>query len=321
MGKKRGGDVQAICTDRKRRYQCYYCGAESKDEVALIQHQGAKHFACPFCEVGTYGRLCQSLSGLVSHVRRSHRKDLEKVPGAMEGRESILVEVYGMSGIPPEILAEMEPPEPEEPAPAPPEDPAPPVPEKSPPEERLSSIMGVRPPPSLALLPLVPPLKAKATVTPEPGTTLGSLLTGATTAVRINEAIEKAASAGEAEGMSKALLAAVATNSPSSSGDADQIIEAVLRAAKASKDNEAAQAAPPPAEPQAPPPEPPPEPPEEKPREERHQEEKPRDEGSRDEKARDASPGARDGAGGHGSSEPQEENRLALIPASTKDRR
>lgn len=47
-----------------------------------------------------------SLSGLVSHVRRSHRQELKEVPGAIEGRTSLSVEVSAMNGIPQEALDE-----------------------------------------------------------------------------------------------------------------------------------------------------------------------------------------------------------------------
>merc|ERR1719433_2184365 len=109
MGKKRvhaqqSGETEARPPPGKSPFWCYYCGYEAKDETTLIQHQAAKHFACPFCDVGAFGRLCQSLSGLIAHARRSHRKDLEKVPGAMKGRESTEVDVYGMSGIPQDAL-------------------------------------------------------------------------------------------------------------------------------------------------------------------------------------------------------------------------
>lgn len=63
-----------------------------------------KHFRCPHCDPHAPGVHCQSVSGLVSHIRRSHQKELERVPGAIEGRTDPKVDVYGMMGIPEELL-------------------------------------------------------------------------------------------------------------------------------------------------------------------------------------------------------------------------
>jgi len=102
MGKKRalGAGTSATSLERTSQYWCYYCGVEAKDEGSLIRHQTSKHFRCPLCEPRSAGGHCISLAGLFSHVRRSHGKELDKVPGAIEGRENPRVEVYGMTGIP-----------------------------------------------------------------------------------------------------------------------------------------------------------------------------------------------------------------------------
>mmetsp|Transcript_122395 Transcript_122395/g.193881 ORF Transcript_122395/g.193881 Transcript_122395/m.193881 type:complete len:507 (-) Transcript_122395:53-1573(-) len=103
MGKKRNiGSVGASDGGpvRSSRWWCYYCDAEARDESALITHQLAKHFRCPFCDPRSAGGFCQGMAGLFSHVRRSHAKELTEVPNAIEGRKDTKVEVYGMTGIP-----------------------------------------------------------------------------------------------------------------------------------------------------------------------------------------------------------------------------
>lgn len=255
-----GVDGNAV-PGRKSAYWCYYCGSEAKDEVALIQHQAAKHFACPYCDVGAFGRLCQSLPGLVSHVRRSHRKDLDKVPGALEDRQSVKVSVFGMSGIPAEFLennVEAEPVDLEAP-PAPPPAPAPPVPALPPAPAPAPPLPAV---PQLPLLdntfaallanvtkpPLVAPTPPSAPPPPPPppkSMSVNPLSLLANPAERdiISQAIGGAAASGRLDDcVTKALLAAAATNHAASMGDTARIIQAVLKAATASN----AEAEPPP---------------------------------------------------------------------------
>lgn len=104
MGKKRlhgaDGGGEAAGKTQTRKCWCYYCGQEAKDDIALIRHQAAKHFRCPSCDPKFSGGHCQSLSGLITHMRRSHNEELKRIPGASEGREDPRVEVYGMEGIP-----------------------------------------------------------------------------------------------------------------------------------------------------------------------------------------------------------------------------
>jgi len=106
MGKKRALDQYNQPTNVKLppQYWCYYCDTRHEDEYKLIQHQRSKHFLCRLCDPKAYGRNCLSLSGLVSHVRRSHRTELTEVPGAIEGRTSLDVEVSAMNGIPDDAL-------------------------------------------------------------------------------------------------------------------------------------------------------------------------------------------------------------------------
>jgi len=105
MGKRTGGGGPAAAKVKgPPRWWCYYCDTRHEGELQLIQHQRHKHFLCRLCDPKSYGRNCLSLSGLISHVRRSHRQEITEVPGAIEGRRSTDVEVSGMNGIPDQAL-------------------------------------------------------------------------------------------------------------------------------------------------------------------------------------------------------------------------
>ena len=69
------------------------------DEVTLIQHQKAKHFQCAFC----YKKMT-TVGALAIHALQVHKEALRKVPNAREGRDSIDVQVYGMEGVPDDLL-------------------------------------------------------------------------------------------------------------------------------------------------------------------------------------------------------------------------
>lgn len=72
-----------------------YCNREFEDEKILIQHQKAKHFKCPTCNKKLF-----TGPGLVVHCMQVHKETIDKIPGAIPGRDSTDVEVYGMEGIP-----------------------------------------------------------------------------------------------------------------------------------------------------------------------------------------------------------------------------
>ncbi|CAK0908914.1 unnamed protein product [Prorocentrum cordatum] len=100
MGKKRtaAGDDLALGGHRSQ-WWCYYCNTETKDEESLVRHQQSKHFRCTLCGPASPFKFCQSVSGLLAHVRRSHKMELTKVPGAVEGRDDVKVDVFAMRGI------------------------------------------------------------------------------------------------------------------------------------------------------------------------------------------------------------------------------
>eukprot|EP00929_Paragymnodinium_shiwhaense_P005234 TRINITY_DN106919_c0_g1_i1.p1 TRINITY_DN106919_c0_g1~~TRINITY_DN106919_c0_g1_i1.p1 ORF type:complete len:260 (+),score=65.12 TRINITY_DN106919_c0_g1_i1:97-876(+) len=109
MGKKRGlaTTPPSDGSDAKKKkpdFWCWYCNYEAKNEEALIRHQQARHYRCQFCEHKSSGGHCLSLPGLVVHARRVHGQEVKKVPNAIEGRDSLSVELYGMHGIPEEDL-------------------------------------------------------------------------------------------------------------------------------------------------------------------------------------------------------------------------
>ena len=89
-------------TDLDERVTCYYCDKEYANETTLINHQKNVHFKCEECH-----RKVSGVTGLQVHCQTVHRSELERIPGAIEGRESIDVEVYGMAGVPRGFLDEM----------------------------------------------------------------------------------------------------------------------------------------------------------------------------------------------------------------------
>ncbi|KAE9613870.1 hypothetical protein Lal_00015998 [Lupinus albus] len=79
---------------------CYYCDREFDDEKILVQHQKAKHFKCHVCH-----KKLSTAGGMTIHVLQVHKESVTKVPNAKPERESTDIEIYGMQGIPPDVLA------------------------------------------------------------------------------------------------------------------------------------------------------------------------------------------------------------------------
>lgn len=77
------------------RCTCYYCDKEYANETTLINHQKNVHFKCEECHKKVSG-----VTGLDIHCKTVHRTALDKIPGAIEGRDSVDIEVYGMAGSP-----------------------------------------------------------------------------------------------------------------------------------------------------------------------------------------------------------------------------
>ncbi|XP_038678839.1 protein SUPPRESSOR OF FRI 4-like, partial [Tripterygium wilfordii] len=79
---------------------CYYCDCEFDDEKILVQHQKAKHFKGHVCH-----KKLSTASGIAIHVLQVHIENITKVPNAKPGRESTEIDIYGMQGIPQDVLA------------------------------------------------------------------------------------------------------------------------------------------------------------------------------------------------------------------------
>ncbi|KAG8057757.1 hypothetical protein GUJ93_ZPchr0002g23154 [Zizania palustris] len=91
MGKKK---------KRVEKVFCYYCDREFDDEKILVQHQKAKHFKCHVCH-----KKLSTAGGMAIHVLQVHKESVTKVPNAKPERESTEIEIFGMQGIPPDVLA------------------------------------------------------------------------------------------------------------------------------------------------------------------------------------------------------------------------
>ncbi|KAI9851577.1 MAG: hypothetical protein M1838_003288 [Thelocarpon superellum] len=98
MGKKKRGhpDVEEILA----RPWCYYCERDFDDLKILISHQKAKHFKCERC-----GRRLNTAGGLSVHMNQVHKETLTTVENALPNRSNLDVEIFGMEGIPEDVVA------------------------------------------------------------------------------------------------------------------------------------------------------------------------------------------------------------------------
>ncbi|KAJ6264587.1 hypothetical protein Dda_0736 [Drechslerella dactyloides] len=78
---------------------CYYCERDFDDVKILHSHQKAKHFKCERCR-----KPLNTAGGLAVHMTQVHKETLKEVKNAIPGRESTDVEIFGMEGIPEDIL-------------------------------------------------------------------------------------------------------------------------------------------------------------------------------------------------------------------------
>ncbi|OAA69142.1 Zinc finger, C2H2-like protein [Cordyceps fumosorosea ARSEF 2679] len=97
MGKKRRGhpDVEELLA----RPWCYYCERDFEDLKLLISHQKAKHFKCERC-----GRRLNTAGGLSVHMNQVHKETVNQVENALPNRQGLEVEIFGMEGVPQEVL-------------------------------------------------------------------------------------------------------------------------------------------------------------------------------------------------------------------------
>jgi hypothetical protein len=96
---------------------CYYCERDFDDLKILINHQKAKHFKCERCgrRLNTAGgKSCQSFdkacadisTGLSVHMSQVHKETLTAVDNALPNRAGLDVELFGMEGIPEDVVAQ-----------------------------------------------------------------------------------------------------------------------------------------------------------------------------------------------------------------------
>jgi len=85
--------------DLLERAWCYYCEKDFDDLKILIDHQKAKHFRCSHCP-----RRLNTIGGLSVHVTQVHKDSISEVANALPNRKSVDIEIFGMEGIPEEIL-------------------------------------------------------------------------------------------------------------------------------------------------------------------------------------------------------------------------
>ncbi|KAH7182450.1 RING-6 [Fusarium flagelliforme] len=96
MGKRRGHpDIEEVL----HRPWCYYCERDFEDLKLLISHQKAKHFKCDRC-----GRRLNTAGGLSVHMNQVHKENLTQVENALPNRQGLEVEIFGMEGIPQDML-------------------------------------------------------------------------------------------------------------------------------------------------------------------------------------------------------------------------
>ena len=78
---------------------CYYCDKEFETVLILLKHQKNRHFSCKDCR-----RKFSKASSIVTHCMTKHHITLSKVANAKKGRDSITMNIYGMVGIPDDII-------------------------------------------------------------------------------------------------------------------------------------------------------------------------------------------------------------------------
>ncbi|KAG9242470.1 hypothetical protein BJ878DRAFT_425825 [Calycina marina] len=78
---------------------CYYCERDFDDLKILISHQKAKHFKCERC-----GRRLNTAGGLSVHMNQVHKETLTTVENSLPNRAGLEVEIFGMEGIPEDVV-------------------------------------------------------------------------------------------------------------------------------------------------------------------------------------------------------------------------
>jgi len=97
MGKKKRKFPQV--EEVLARPWCYYCERDFDDLKILISHQKAKHFKCDRC-----GRRLNTAGGLSVHMNQVHKENLSHVENALPNRKGLDIEIFGMEGVPEEVI-------------------------------------------------------------------------------------------------------------------------------------------------------------------------------------------------------------------------
>ncbi|KAL8969412.1 MAG: hypothetical protein Q9197_004357 [Variospora fuerteventurae] len=85
--------------DILQRPWCYYCERDFDDLKILINHQKAKHFKCERC-----GRRLNTAGGLSVHMTQVHKETLGSIENALPNRAGPEIEIFGMEGIPDDVV-------------------------------------------------------------------------------------------------------------------------------------------------------------------------------------------------------------------------
>ena len=78
---------------------CYYCDKEFNNEIILHQHQKARHFNCVSCR-----KRFSTAPALGTHIIQVHKDKIQRVPNAKAGRDTFDISIYGMDGVPIELI-------------------------------------------------------------------------------------------------------------------------------------------------------------------------------------------------------------------------
>jgi hypothetical protein len=78
---------------------CYYCDRDFDDEFVLHQHQKARHFSCHACH-----KKFSTAASMATHVLQVHKEQVLKVPNAKSGRDAIELDIFGMEGVPAQLI-------------------------------------------------------------------------------------------------------------------------------------------------------------------------------------------------------------------------
>lgn len=97
MTKSKGKRNRPTLEDLLERPWCFYCNKDFDDLKILVDHQKAKHYKC---QVAYCNRRLNTVGGLRVHMQQVHKEELKSVPNALDDRDDVNLEIFGMEGIP-----------------------------------------------------------------------------------------------------------------------------------------------------------------------------------------------------------------------------